>query len=120
MLPMLWGGMTAGYQAIKALAQATKGLFYRQAANQNEQFNFTAREIDNYSQTSMAQIRDSVEDAPYQFVKGVLYGYNAYRLMTQQLDIISVGVGCVAAVETLKEVYDTATSQDRTPTNSRR
>lgn len=108
-MQMLWGGITAGYQAVTALVNATKGLIYRQNAHVNEQ-RFTEDEVDNYAQTPEGEQQRLANDAPYHLVKGLFFGYNAYRLMTQEPDLISLGVGCVAAVETLQEVYNTATA----------
>ncbi len=105
---MLWGGITAGYQAAVALVQAAKGLINRQHTHLNEQ-RFAEDEVDNYAQTPEGEQQLLANDVPYHLVKGLLFGYNAYRLMTQEPDLISFGVGCVTAVQTLQEVYDTAT-----------
>lgn len=116
---MLWGAITTGYQAITALLQATQGFLYRHNAPNDEQ-GFAEGEVDNYNETPAGQRQALRENMPYNLAKGVLYGYNTYRLMTQEPDIITFGVSCVAAVQTAKEVYDTATRNERATPNRRR
>lgn len=121
MRSMLWGGIMAGYQAVMALAQVTQGLLSPQNAPRDDQ-DFTEDEIDNYHETAAGEQQALLrENMSYNLVKGLLFGYNAYRLITHEPDVISFGVGCVAAVETLQEVYETATRNERaTPAVRRR